>query len=172
MSARPEGGAPTRERKLMLRLRLLALAVFGLLIAPPATADQSRASFGGTMTLSPGDKPFNNKDVEVENFADSDGDIVVKPNKLTNPNRTNSKVTFERGAIGTVTGLDPGDTVTLRASSQATISGTGGTVDIGGATGISGSVTNTGAGSGVIRVEFNANVVVNVPSGSSINFGT
>ena len=124
-------------------------------------------------TLKPGDPCHTNKDgVTVCNTGDGsageDGKITINPQSGSTSSATT--VDFKNDAKGTVTGIDGNDTVNTANGSNATISGTGGAVNVG--SGSTGNVTNTnpvGGGGASITVNIGGGSVT-VPPGGTINF--
>jgi len=123
-------------------------------------------------TVEPGESHTNNDGVTVENTGDGsageDGDITINPKSGSENSKTT--VDVENHATGTVSGIDGNDTVNTAHGSNATISGTGGTVNVG--SGSSGSITNNNPAGGE-----GASITVNVggheltvPPGSTVNF--
>ena len=126
-------------------------------------------ALGNIKTVTPGNSHDNN-DVQVTCDVDSSGNITVDPE--TGTSTSNSTVVFKTGAKGSVTGIEAGDSVSVRANGHATVSGTGGTVDIGG-TGATVTVTNTAeAGGGNITVTTGSGTTVTVPPGNTATVST
>jgi hypothetical protein len=121
--------------------------------------------------VEPRDPEFCNNDVCVRHDADSGNDIKVSPGRGTRD--SDSEVEFVSRARGAVTGLDSGDTVRLSSNTRASITGMGGTIELGG-TDIRGTVTNNARDGGPsIRVNFPGGGYVDVPPGTTnLAFGT
>jgi len=119
--------------------------------------------------VKPGDPCYTNKDlVTVCNTGESTaGDITIDPQ--TGSTTSSTTVEFKNNATGSVTGIDSNDVVNTAAGSHATITGTGGTVNLG--PGSFGTITNSApAGGGSITVK-TGGATISVPPGSTIGFG-
>ena len=123
--------------------------------------------------LKPGDPCHTNNDGVTacntgNGSAGKDGDITINPQSGSASSATT--VDFKNDAQGSVTGMDGNDTVNTANGSNATISGTGGTVNAGSGSNV--SVTNTnpaGGGGASITVNIGGGSVT-VPPGGTINF--
>ena len=119
-------------------------------------------------TVKPGESHTNKDGVTVDNDADSDGDVTISPKSGSKSSATT--VDVKNDATATVSGIDGNDTVNTAHGSNSTISGTGGTVNVG--NGSTGSITNTnpaGGGGASIAVEVGGHTLT-VPPGSTVNF--
>lgn len=129
-------------------MRVLSLALSACILGVPfALAQQTTSTGGGTRgsslaasyhTVKPGDC-HNNGDVNVCNRATSSAKIKVTPKQGTAG--SSSQVDFENRANGSVDGLDANDTVNVTSRAEASITGTGGTVNVSGSN-ASATITN------------------------------
>lgn len=112
----------------------------------------------------------DNSDVQVTCDVDSGGNITVDPE--TGTATSDSNIVFKTGAKGSVAGIEAGDTVSVRSNGRATVSGTGGTISIGG-TDARVTVTNTApVGGSNITVTTASGTTVTVPPGSTTTVST
>ncbi len=116
----------------------------------------------GKAMVKPG-MSHDNGDVVVMNDMNSEGDITVDP-KTGNAN-SSTQVDFRSDVTGSVTGVDPNDTVNLPSNSTATVTGSGGTVNVSG-TGVNATVTNDGTSTS-ITVKGPGGMTVTIPPGST-----
>lgn len=106
----------------------------GSLPAVSAEADHGK-------DVKPNESHTNGDGVTVDNNKDSKGNIKITPK--TGNDKSETKVTYKNGAVGTTTGLDSNDTCSVGANCTATISADGSYISIAG--GSTATVTNTGS---------------------------
>ncbi len=110
--------------------------------APPPTTSSQPAEPAVKAKVKQGETK-SNCDVTVAVKPTSGGTATINPGDASGKcDSTNSTVDTTGTFDGTISGLDPGDTVNLGASSTATVTGTGGTVNM--KTNSTGTFTNTG----------------------------
>ncbi len=151
----------------------ILLPVVMALIFPLATTSRAHEGIpiqsearAAKKTIKPGDPCWDNGDVVVCNTGTGNRTITVDPGAGSATSATT--VTFNNNSQGTVTGVDANDSVDVRSSAQATITGTGGTVRME-ATGARAAITNeAGQGSTDMTIILHAGASVTLPPGSSV----
>lgn len=148
-----------------LVLTLLICVFFSMFGAAAPSANGSPtngpASTGPTVKTVKAGESHDNGDVQVTNDATSSGTIKVDPKVARDGDETCSTVDFRNDAVGSVAGLESGDTVNVSSGGKAVVSGTGGTVNVTGS-GASATVTNTAPPGG-------NNMTVTGPGGTTVD---
>lgn len=115
----------------------------------------------------PGDEYCNVDGVCVKNTKDSNGNATVDPRGGTSNAATT--VATRTGFEGEISGLDSNDTADLGSSNEATVSGEGGTVNVGGGSKVT---VQNGEGGGDMTVNLPSGTTVTVSPGSTTTVTT
>jgi hypothetical protein len=141
---------------------LLALFVFSLVVPIVSASDSDITSPKLTSAkhrVRPGES-HDNGDTTITNHPEptSSGDFYVSPKSHAKAGE--SKISSKSGAAGTIENLKDGAIVDLGSKNNVTVSGTGGTVNVGGNSTV--TIKNTSP------INSGANVTANLPSGSQV----
>ena len=97
---------------------------------------------------------------------------VFKMSPKTGNRDSSTTVDMANNAEGDISGLDSNDTVNVASGASVSVSGTGGTVIVPAGSKATGSVTNTSAAGGGDMQLKAGGVIVNIPPGGSVTFGS
>ena len=121
-----------------------------------------------SVTVDPGECHTNKDGVTVCTDEDSKNAAVITPSRGTSKSIT--KVTTETRWDGSINGIDEKDVVKLMSRNTATVTGTGGSVKVGGCSSV--TVINNGTASTPINVTLPSGASAQVWPGGAVTFLT